>query len=533
MMNLLNSFRQTRWLTAAAFLALVALTVAGCGPAAGPEEGSGAGTETRHTIDSNVDDSGTLIISAVSVPAGQTGSFTFTGVPTGTIPTEGTLVVADVAPGTYTTTQVNPVPDFDVTAVDCDDGSSPTPSNGDASSRTAILNVDPGETIRCTFTNTQRGALVVVSQTEPEATGGSFTFTGSPSGTIPAEGTLVVANLVPGTYNTTERDPAPGFDVTAVDCDDGSSPTPSSGDAGSRTAIFNLDPGEMVTCAFTNTRRGTLVVASQVSPEGAEGEFLFTGVPSGTIPANGTLVVADLAPGTYTTTEADPAPDFELTDVSCDDGDSGLASGGDPSTRSAVFNLDPGETVQCLFTNTLVEPEEEPAAAGGSVTSDESTAMAPEVPSGSNPFVDPDPTMENFPLPEDLPDGAGTFAAPKAGLWSVVNFAGQMACDAMSLEIPASPPESGILEVLDGGQTLVGSGLREGEASITMTAQPEWVGRYTGAFEGTEQGVPVTINYYWQVVTDEYVIGYLAASVTAEGVSCTVYRSFEMTYTGG
>jgi hypothetical protein len=37
---------------------------------------------------------------------------------------------------------------------------------------------------------------------------------------------------------------------------------------------------------------------------------------------------------------------------------------------------------------------------------------------------------------------------------------------------------------------------------------------------------------FWQLVTDESVVGYLTASVTSGGVTCSVYRSYEMTYTG-
>ena len=528
-MHLFNSSLNTRGFTLTLLLVLLALTVAGCSLVAGPDESSGVAPEVPDPGASAGEETGSLVISAVTVPAAQAGSFTFTGVPSGTISVENTLVVADLTPGTYTTTQVDPAPDFDLTAVECDDGDSATPSSGDAQTRTAVLNLDPGETINCTFTNAQRGSAVIATQVDPEGSEGSFLFTGVPSGTIPANGTLVVANLTPGTYTTTEFNPAPEFDLTAVECDDGASATTSGGDPSTRSAIFQVDPGEMVTCTFTNTRRGTAIVATQVSPESAEGEFLFTGVPSGTIPANGTLVVTGLPPGTYTTTEADPEPAFELTDVSCDDGDGGLASSGDASTRSAIFNVDPGETVQCLFTNALVETEEELAEVAGG---DGSSGSEAEGPSGTNPFDDPDPAMERFPLPEDLPPDAGTYSAPKAGPWTVVNYAGRMSCDAFSLDIPASPPESGILEVLDGGQTLIGSGLQEDEASITMNAHPEITGRYTGAFEGTEQGVPVTINYFWQVVTDEHIVGFLTASVTSEGVSCEVYRSYELTYTG-
>ena len=259
-------------------------------------------------------------------------------------------------------------------------------------------------------------------------------------------------------------------------------------------------------------------------------------MPSGTIPANGTLVVADLPPGTYSTTEVDPAPDFALTAVSCDDGESAAASSGDATTRTAIFNVDPGEMVRCTFANTQDKSEEdEPAVAagGGSAEGERSAGSGEEAPAtGTNPFDDPGSDLEGFPLPENLPPGAGTIAAPLAGPWSAVNFAGQMTCDAMTLSIPASPPESGILEVLDGGRTLVGSGLQEGTASITLQAVPGITGRYSGSIQATEEGVPVTINYFWQVVTGKYIIGYLRSSVTSEGIACEVYRSFELTYTG-
>ena len=35
-------------------------------------------------------------------------------------------------------------------------------------------------------------------------------------------------------------------------------PTSSTGDTGTRTATFELDPGETVTCTFTNTQRGSI-----------------------------------------------------------------------------------------------------------------------------------------------------------------------------------------------------------------------------------------------------------------------------------
>jgi hypothetical protein len=323
-----------------------------------------------------------------------------------------------------------------------------------------------------------------------------------------------------------------------VSCDDGGSATQSSGDPQTRTAIYNLDAGEMVTCTFTNVRRGTAVIASSTVPQDAEGTFQYTGVPTGTVSSNGTLVASNLTPGTYTTTQVDPAPDFELEEVLCDDAASATTSSGDPQTRTAIFNLDPGETVRCSFTNVAPGAVFTPTTMVGSGSTDGSNGSSGDggdaSGDGINPFDNPEEYLEDFPLPEDLPEEAGTFQAPKPGPWSVTHYQGQMECSgAQLLAIPASPPESGVLEVLDGGQTVIGTGLESAEsASITMNAVPEIRGRYTGSFEGQEQGVPVSINYYWQVVTNEHIVGFLTSSFSSEGVSCSVYRSFEMFYSG-
>lgn len=515
-----------------AFILLVSILAAGCSLIEG-EGGQDAAAENLAGEGSL--NSGTIIITQQTVPPGQPGTFQFTGVPSGTISSEAAIVLTDLEPGTYSTTERDPAPDYDVTRVECDDNESGLPSSGDPSSRTAVINLDAGETVRCMFTNTRRGALVIANEIIPDGSGGSFLYTGVPSGTIPSNGTLVVADLSPGTYTSTQADPAPDFDLVRVICDDEDSNLASSGDPSSRSAIFNLDPGEMVTCTFINARRGTLVIANETVPSDAGGNFLYTGVPSGTVASNGTLVVANLQPGTYTSTLADPAPAFELTEVECNDGGSSMVSSGDPVTRSAVFNLDPGETVTCTFTTTAAESlvDGETRLAGGTSPGGGEPAAGTDPGQGRNPFDNPVQDLDLFPLPDELPPDAGSDTVPKAGPWSITHFAGQMNCGVINLAIPASPPESGILEVLDGGQTLIGSGLRDAlGATITMTADPEIMGRYAGAFQGEEQGIPITINYFWQVLTDEFMVGYLSSEFTSEGVACQIYRAYEMTYSG-
>ncbi len=61
--------------------------------------------------------------------------------------------------------------------------------------------------------------------------------------------------MKPGTYTVTEGEFAETVLSTIV-CDDTNSSTPSSGDTGTRTATYNVEPGETVKCTFTNTRNG-------------------------------------------------------------------------------------------------------------------------------------------------------------------------------------------------------------------------------------------------------------------------------------
>jgi hypothetical protein len=110
--------------------------------------------------------------------------------------------------------------------------------------------------------------------------------------------------------------------------------------------------GETVTCTFTNTQRGTIIIEKQTNPDQAVGTFTFTGDVAGVVSDGGQIVVNNLVPGQYTSTEVNPAPNFDLANISCDDTtNGGQASSGDIGTRTATFNLDPGETIKCTFTN--------------------------------------------------------------------------------------------------------------------------------------------------------------------------------------
>jgi hypothetical protein len=175
----------------------------------------------------------------------------------------------------------------------------------------------------------------------------TFNYTGTPNGSISVNNGTIQATVAPGQYQSTETVPA-GWDLNSITCDDYNS----TGNTGTATATFNAAAGEIVTCTFTNTKRGTIIVEKQTNPDGAPGSFTFTGALSGSISDNGTLTSGLLPPGTYYSTESDPTPNFDLTSITCDDGLSTGVSTGDVTTRKATFRLDPGETVKCTFTNT-------------------------------------------------------------------------------------------------------------------------------------------------------------------------------------
>ena len=117
----------------------------------------------------------------------------------------------------------------------------------DWTDHTATIWLEPGEHVHVTFTNQERGTIIVEKHTRGGAKG-SFTFTGDVAGTIGGGGQLEEDNLVPGKYTVRERIPT-GWELSSIRCDDNNS----SGSVGTGTATINLEPGETVTCTYTNT----------------------------------------------------------------------------------------------------------------------------------------------------------------------------------------------------------------------------------------------------------------------------------------
>jgi hypothetical protein len=96
---------------------------------------------------------------------------------------DGEQTSCPVLPGTYHVAEADPSPTFALTDISCDDAD----STGDLATRTATYVVSQGETVTCTFTNTQKAPSLEVGKTAAPSvvaeTGGSVTFTYSVTNT--------------------------------------------------------------------------------------------------------------------------------------------------------------------------------------------------------------------------------------------------------------------------------------------------------------------------------------------------------------
>ena len=217
------------------------------------------------------------------------------------------------------------------------------------------INVEPGEHITCTFVNEEYAKIVLVKNTI--GGDGEFDFDATGDG-LPADIDLTTTagtasqtfeNLdQDNTYSITENIPA-GWNLTGFICTGGNTPDK-----------ITPDPGETVTCTFTNTKKSNLTVVKKVINDNggvktvdnfginfSGGALSFdAGVPSSdtTIYTAQTLTVD---PGNYNLSENDVVG---YTEGAWDCG--AVGAGG----ISTVVNLAPGENKTCTIINDDLAP---------------------------------------------------------------------------------------------------------------------------------------------------------------------------------
>lgn len=281
------------------------------------------------------------------------GGFTLDDDADGTLP--NTMVFDNLDSGRYTLNETQ-VGGFDLAGISCNAEVSYQPSGAPAmqpGDTGVAFDVAPGQDIVCTFVNVQRGGIVVAKQADPNGSDQMFNFTGTAAGDIPDDDVIEVLNLVPGQYASTENLPV-GWDLASIVCDDNNS----GGNVDTATANFNVEPGEIVTCTFLNVQRGSVIFRKLA--EGGDGTFSFglTGNESATTVASYELATSggtgevqfglipasdEIAGETYAAVEYVP-DGWELISTAC------TGAGGAPKDDSAI-DIDPGETVTCVFTN--------------------------------------------------------------------------------------------------------------------------------------------------------------------------------------
>lgn len=239
---------------------------------------------------------------------------------------------------------------------------------------------------------------------------------------------------------------------------------------------------------------GTAIVEVVSSPTLCNGGRLrFTGIPAGDVvleecdpgePVPRRLLTStNVAPGARVATLASIDASitqlgYRLTDIRCNDRQSQRPSTGNVATRRATFGIENGETVTCTFVLSI----------------------------------------------------GPSCLCPKEGRWNVKNHTGQMACTgAFSLTTPLKASTTrGTIKAQDECSTLIAEGMTDDEATITFRRTPEC--DYKGSVGGQQGPIPMTINFTLEVENDERMTGKLTSTVSQQGATCNMNRTYEMDF---
>lgn len=310
---------------------------------------------------------GSLTILSRAAPA-EDATFTYTGDlgPFALRDPSGAAATFDLPPGAYRVHELlHPL--WTLSAIDCggdvDGGSTMMPEEA-----TAVIDLDAGERIACTFGHTRAaagtGALTII-QAVDAAGAPPFVYGGALGGFTlqpPDAATRGWANLSPGRY-TVQQTPPAGWPLDGITCvgdaDGGSTITPETGQV-----VVDVDGGESIACTFANNRAAdanSITIVHQPAP--ADGTpFRYTGSLGGfnlSAPAKPSRAFADLAPGSYTVNVRLPAG-WRLTGIVCTgDVDGGTAV--DVAAARATIDLDVGEGISCAFQSAGDAPPPPPA----------------------------------------------------------------------------------------------------------------------------------------------------------------------------
>jgi hypothetical protein len=296
---------------------------------------------------------------------GGDGTFQYTSATLGNFPltTVGGVaqnVITDVAHGSHSITETEPVLPWEFVELSCNasgDGTSITSIVG----RTATFNVGPGGSVVCTYKNRKRASITIRKETVPPG-GTGFTFSqnidGSGNFSLDHNGSKQFPNVVANgstSYLVTELAKS-GYDLTDIDCT-GLDEANWTANLGARNVSITPHPGEDIVCTFENSQLARLIVEKQIVGGGAQlFTFSRTGIANFVLGHGGQNDSGvTLQPGTYTVCELDLAVTWSAT-ATVSGGAVALynpdAPGDDLGNRCVDVELDYGDVKTVVFTNT-------------------------------------------------------------------------------------------------------------------------------------------------------------------------------------
>ena len=179
------------------------------------------------------------------------------------------------------------------------------------------------------------------------------------------EDTRSFGNVAAGEVEVRQFEPATGWAITRVECNDPDSGT----DVYSDKAVIDLDPGEYITCFFTDSRTtGDVNIHQRTNPNDPVAfNFQSTWGSTFTLNDDGSdqdfiwpdMFVEGLQPGTYQLDQLG-VDGWPIQSIQCTDPDNETSV--DLGAGSVSLDVDAGEVIDCTFTNEgTVTPPPPPA----------------------------------------------------------------------------------------------------------------------------------------------------------------------------
>ncbi|MSX11559.1 MAG: hypothetical protein F2811_03380 [Actinobacteria bacterium] len=260
--------------------------------------------------------------------------------------------ISNVTPGNEYSISEGPATGWQHTGLKCEGGGSPSYDGFNK----ATITPAAGENITCTYTNTQDATVTINKGTVPSSDNSTeFGFTSTlPGSDFVLTGNGATTGMISVTPNPTDpykvtENSAPGWQFTNLDCTETKSV-----EITDATVAINPQPGENITCTYTNTQDATVTINKATLPSSDNStEFDFTStlpgsnfVLTGNGDTTGKISVTPNPAEPYKVTE-NATTGWQFTKLECSDTKSVEIDG-----ASVAISPQPGENIACTYTNT-------------------------------------------------------------------------------------------------------------------------------------------------------------------------------------